>query len=93
MKSVILSNTAKESKSFWEAWVVWIKDKGFDFIQIDRPVAKDKDEVVDLNADYTKESELKALCTAWPLVTDHKVQTEVLIQLSCSEFHEKYLAD
>jgi hypothetical protein len=31
MKSVILSNTAKESKSFWEAWVVWIKDRGFDF--------------------------------------------------------------
>jgi VAD1 Analog of StAR-related lipid transfer domain len=31
MKSVILSNTAKESKSFWEAWVVWIKDRGLDF--------------------------------------------------------------
>lgn len=60
---------------------------------MDRPVAKDKDEVNDPNADYTKESELKALCTAWPLVTDHKVQTEVFIQLSCSEFHEKYLAD
>jgi len=44
MKSVILSNTAKESKSF-------------------------------------------------SLVPDHKVQTEVLIQLSCSEFHEKYLSD
>ena len=56
-------------------------------------MAKDKDEVVDPNADYTKESELKALCTAWPLVTDHKVQTEVFIQLSCTEFHEKYLAD
>lgn len=56
-------------------------------------MAKDKDEVVDPNADYTKESELKALCTAWPLVTDHKVQTEILIQLSCTEFHEKYLAD
>lgn len=93
MKSVILSNTAKESKSFWDAWVVWIKDKGFDFIQVDRPVAKEKDEVVDPNADYTKESELKALCTAWPLVTDHKVQTEVFIQLSCTEFHDKYLAD
>lgn len=46
---------------------------------MDRPVAKEKDEVVDPNADYTKESELKALCTAWPLMPDHKVQTEVLI--------------
>lgn len=31
MKSVISSNTASEQKKFWEAWVVWVKEKGLEF--------------------------------------------------------------
>lgn len=64
MKSVISANTASESKSFWQGWASIMKEKGQDFVQVDKPVAPivaSKEEAVDPNADYTKESELKAL--------------------------------
>lgn len=70
MKSVIKSNTDSEEKAFWAAWVQTMKDKNADFVQLDKPAivekpagaaAGEKEAAVDPNADYTKESELKAL--------------------------------
>ena len=70
MKSVISSNTASEEKAFWTAWVTIMKDKNADFVQVDKPAIVEKPAAnsekeaapaADPNADYTKESELKAL--------------------------------
>jgi len=51
-----------------------MKEKhNLEFLQQDKPVTREKDEPLDPNADYTKETELKALASRWPCLPEHKV--------------------
>ena len=73
-----------------------MKDKGYEFVQQDKPRSPSdvkSQEALDPNADYTKESELKALFSNHQCPTDHKVQMEALLSLNCQDFYKNYLAD
>lgn len=69
-----------------------MKDKGMEFSQVDRPSTQ-SEELVDTNVDYTKESDLRALLQSHTMLPEHKVQTELLLSISCSDFYDLYLED
>lgn len=55
--------------------------------------APGKEEPVDPNADYTKESELKALVSQHTLMPNHAIQMEIMTSLSCQDFFKNYMSD
>ena len=92
MRSVISSTAASEAKSYWVGWNAMIKEKGYEFKQIERPIApveekksaktSELQKVTDVPAgDYTTEKELRALFAATPPKSDHKVILETLVSL------------